>query len=211
MNEINNLYDRYPQLNGIRDSIEAAYTILADTYRSGGKLFVCGNGGSCSDGEHIVGELMKNFRVKRKIRSDVSAKLAEFGEIGETLKSKLEGALPAISLNGHNSLSSAFINDTDPLLVYAQQLYGLGNAGDSLITITTSGNSRNCLYAAAAAKAMGIKVVALTGVFGGKISGIADVTVKAPEKETYLVQELHLPIYHWLCETLEREFFTEVE
>ena len=176
-------------------------------YKNGGTLFVCGNGGSCSDSEHIVGELMKSFKKYRPIDSDVKASLMAMGEDGKSLAESLEGGLPAVALSSHPSLSSAFINDKNPLMCYAQQLSVMGKRGDVLMVLSTSGNAQNCLYAALTAKAMGIKTILLAGKTGGKIKGVADVSVIAPENETYLVQELHLPIYHCLCAMLEEEFF----
>ena len=204
---VDNLVERYPKLIAVKDEIIAAYKTLETTYLGGGKVLCCGNGGSCADADHIVGELMKSFKFKRQISDDMKADLSKFGEIGDKLAANLEGALPAISLNSHNALSSAYINDTNAEAVYAQLLYGLGKSGDTLIALTTSGNSANCLYAAVTAKAMGINVIAMTGQNGGKIAEIADVTIKVPEHETYLVQELHLPVYHCLCAMLEERFF----
>ena len=204
---VDNLITRYPKLISVKNDIIAAYNMLETTYSNGGKVLCCGNGGSCADADHIVGELMKSFKFKREISDDVKNVLSAWGYMGDKLSLSLEGALTAISLNSHNALSSAYINDTDSSTVYAQLLYGYGKPGDTLITLTTSGNSGNCLYAAITAKAMGINIIALTGEGGGKIAEFADITIKAPEQETYLVQELHLPIYHCLCAMLEEKFF----
>ena len=168
---------------------------------------MCGNGGSCSDSEHIVGELMKSFKKYRPIDSAVKASLMAMGEDGKSLAESLEGGLPAVSLSSHPSLSSAFINDKNPLMCYAQQLSVMGKKGDTLMVLSTSGNAQNCLYAVLTAKAMGIKTVLLAGKTGGKIKALADVSVVVPANETYLVQELHLPIYHCLCAMLEEEYF----
>ena len=202
---LNELRERYPQLDC--SGVEAAYSLLVDCYRGGGKVLCCGNGGSCADSEHIVGELMKSFLFKRPIREEIREKLADYGQLGDDLIADLEGALPAISLTGHPALTTAFLNDTNPQLTFAQQLYGLARPGDVLITLSTSGNSRNCLYAAVTARAMGVKVIALTGSGGGKLAGLADALIAVPEEETFKVQELHLPIYHCLCAMLEAEFF----
>lgn len=208
MNKIlNDLIDRYPALNGEVSSIETAFELLCRTYRSGGKLLCCGNGGSCADCDHIVGELMKSFIFKRKIDTKTVERLHLFGEEGEELIRNLEGALPALSLCGHNALTTAFLNDTNPRLTFAQQLYGIAKEGDILITLTTSGNSANCIFAAITAKAMLLPVIAFTGADGGKIIKFADVVIRAPECETFKVQEYHLPIYHTLCAMLEDEFF----
>ena len=205
---LDTLITRYPSLEPVRADIEKAYAILEETYLNGGKVLCCGNGGSASDAGHIVGELMKSFVFKRPIRKDTAEALSAYGEYGTHLSAKLEGALPAISLNTHEALSSAYINDTDSSSVYAQLLYGLGRAGDTLVVLTTSGNSRNCVLAAVAAKATGIKVVSLTGQSGGEIARYSDANIAVPEKETYKVQELHLPVYHALCAMLEKRFFS---
>lgn len=206
---LDNLIKRYPALIGQVSSIEAAFELLCRTYRSGGKLLCCGNGGSCADCDHIVGELMKSFIFKRKIDAKTEERLHLYGEEGEELIRNLEGALPALSLCGHNALTSAFSNDTNPRLTFAQQLYGIAKEGDILITLTTSGNSANCIFAAITAKAMLLPVIAFTGADGGKITRFADVIIRAPESETFKVQEYHLPIYHTLCAMLEEEFFTK--
>lgn len=208
MNKIlNELIGRYPALEGEVTSIEAAFLLLCRTYRGGGKVLCCGNGGSCADCDHIVGELMKSFMFKRKIDVKTEARLRLSGSEGEELIRDLEGALPALSLCGHNALTTAFSNDTNPCLTFAQQLYGIAKEGDALIALTTSGNSQNCIYAAVTAKALNIPVIAFTGENGGKIAAYADVTIRAPEHETFKIQEYHLPIYHALCAMLEAEFF----
>ncbi len=204
---LDELIARNPSLNSVRAELEKAFYNLYDCYRSGGKLLICGNGGSAADSEHIVGELMKSFKMKRKIDSTVSEKLREMGEDGVNLAEKLEGALPAIALSGHTALSTAFGNDKDGFMVFAQQVYGYGCAGDVLICLTTSGNSQNCVYAAEVARAKGMTVVAITGEGGGRMKSLSDVCVALPERETYLVQELTLPVYHWLCAELETAFF----
>ena len=201
------LFSRYPALAACREEILSAFETLKMAYETGGKLLVCGNGGSASDSEHIVGELMKCFRKKRPLPEELSASLSALGEEGKALAGKLEGALPAISLCGHPALSSAFLNDTEPTMTFAQQVLGYGRKGDVLLTISTSGNSKNCVYAAYTAKAMGLSVLALTGKKESKLSALADITVRVPETETFRIQELHLPVYHTLCAMLEEEFF----
>lgn len=202
------LLERYPALNPIRHEIESAYSVLLETCRSGGKILVCGNGGSCSDSEHIVGELMKCFKKKRPVKTDFANKMKElFPEDAENLCSKLEGAIPAISLPSQTAVLSAYANDKDASLVYAQLVYGYGRPGDTLIGLTTSGNSKNVLNAFKTAKALGVKTIALTGINGGLSNTLCDVTIHAPEIETYKIQELHLPIYHYLCAKLEDELF----
>lgn len=204
------LFERYPQLAECRESFTRAFECLKESYRSGGKLLVAGNGGSAADSEHIVGELMKSFLFNRKIDSDFESRLiTEFGETGSDLASKLEGALSAIPLTSMPALTSAFANDVDAAVGFAQMLYGYGRPGDVFIGISTSGNSKNIVYALMAAKAKGISTIALTGGTGGKCRELADIVICVPESETFKIQELHLPVYHALCSMLEAEFFEE--
>lgn len=205
---IDNLIDRYPKLIVCREDIARTYKILEEAYSSGRKLLVSGNGGSASDSEHIVGELMKEFKLKRRVFSDQAAALKEIDlELGQTLAEGLQGALPAISLTGHSSLTTAFMNDAMPELVFAQQVNGYGKPGDVYLGISTSGNSKNVLYAAVNARAKGLKVIGLTGSRENKLMKFADVCIRVPETETYKIQELHLPVYHCLCLMLEDRFF----
>lgn len=207
---LNHLIDRYPKLIVCRDDIMTAYELLETAYSNGRKLLVCGNGGSASDSEHIVGELMKEFKLKRKVYSDHAAALKAIDpELGQILADHLQGALPAISLTGHSSLQTAFMNDAVPELVFAQQVNGYGNPGDVFLGISTSGNSKNVLYAAVNAKAKGLKVIGLTGAKENKLMKYADVCIRVPETETYKIQEYHLPVYHCLCLMLEDHFFGE--
>lgn len=207
---LNHLIDRYPKLIVCREDIMKAYDLLEEAYSSGRKLLVCGNGGSASDSEHIVGELMKEFKLKRKVYSNHAAVLKEIDpELGQTLAEHLQGALPAISLTGHSSLQTAYMNDAVPELVFAQQVNGYGKPGDVFLGISTSGNSKNVLYAAVNAKAKGLKVIGLTGVKENKLMKYADVCIRVPETETYKIQEFHLPVYHCLCLMLEDHFFGE--
>lgn len=205
---VNHLIDRYPKLIVCREEIMKAYGLLEEAYATGRKLLVCGNGGSASDSEHIVGELMKEFKLKRKVYSDHAAMLKEIdSELGQVLAEHLQGALPAISLTGHSSLQTAYMNDAVPELVFAQQVNGYGKPGDVFLGISTSGNSKNVLYAAVNAKAKGLKVIGLTGAKENKLMKYADVCIRVPETETYKIQELHLPVYHCLCMMLEDHFF----
>ena len=205
---IEQLIERYPKLVICREDILKAYNILESAYSGGRKLLVAGNGGSESDSEHIVGELMKEFRLKRKIYADqVDAMKQIDAEMGEVLANNLQGALPAICLTGHSSLSTAFMNDANADLIFAQQVNGYGKTNDVYLGISTSGNSKNVCYAAITAKAKGMKVIGLTGQNSSKLSALADVCIQVPEKETYKIQELHLPIYHCLCLMLENHFF----
>lgn len=198
---------RYPALQPLLADVEDAFKVMKACYEQGGRLYLCGNGGSSSDCEHIVGELMKSFKKKRPLPSSLVEGLQKEGELGEEMISYLEGGLPAVSLCGHSSLTFAFINDKNPMLTFAQQLSVMGRKGDVLLTLSTSGNSKNCVYAAHVARAIGMKTIFLGGGTGGKLKELADVSIIAPEKETYKVQELHLPIYHCLCAMLEEEFF----
>lgn len=205
---LNHLIERYPELVVCREDIKNAYDLLEEAYSNGRKLLVCGNGGSASDSEHIVGELMKEFKLKRKVYSDHAAVLKEIDpELGQTLAEHLQGALPAISLTGHSSLQTAYMNDAVPELVFAQQVNGYGKPGDIFLGISTSGNSRNVLYAAVNAKAKRLKVIGLTGAKDNKLMKYTDVCIRVPESETYKIQELHLPVYHCLCLMLEDKFF----
>lgn len=207
---VDDLIKRYPVLEICKDSINEAYKILEKSYENGNKLLIAGNGGSCSDSEHIVGELMKSFIAKRELNDDLKKKMEKIDPIiGKELGEKLQGALPAIALDNHQALNTAFTNDVENggLLTYAQQIIGYGNAGDVFLAITTSGNSKNIINACVAAKAKGLKIIGLTGKNGGKLKNYADVTIIAPSNETFMIQELHLPIYHLLCLMLENHFF----
>lgn len=206
--EIEILVSRYPELLECEYEIERAYEILKESYRTGGKLLIAGNGGSAADAEHIVGELMKGFKNPRKPCAEFAKKLIdENEEFGTVLADNLQGALPAIALDGHFALSTAYMNDCEPLLCFAQQVNGYGKVGDVFLGISTSGNSKNVLYAATTAHAKGLKVIGLTGAKDSKLAQMSDVCIKVPQTETYMVQELHLPVYHCLCLMLEEEFF----
>ena len=207
---LNHLIDRYPKLIVCSEDVIKAYDLLEEAYSNGRKLLVCGNGGSASDSEHIVGELMKEFKLKRKVYSDQATALKAIDpELGQVLANNLQGALPAICLTGHSSLTTAFMNDANADLVFAQQVNGYGKAGDVFLGISTSGNSKNVLYAAVNAKAKGLKVIGLTGAKENKLMKFADACIHVPETETYKIQELHLPVYHCLCLMLEDHFFGE--
>ena len=199
---------RYPQLIVAKDCIVEAYRILEEAYTHEGKLLVAGNGGSAADAEHIVGELMKGFVNPRKLETDYSDALITVNkELGRVLSENLQGELPAIALDGHLALTTAYMNDCEPLLCFAQQVNGFGRKSDVFLGISTSGNSRNILYAATVAKAKGMKVIGLTGEKDSKLSEMSDVCIQVPETETYKIQELHLPVYHCLCLMLEDKFF----
>lgn len=205
---IDDLIRRYPQLEIVRKQLLDGYHILKECYTNGGKLLIAGNGGSAADAEHIAGELMKRFKKARPVSGEFAAKLkAVHPKIGAMLAENLECSLTAIPLVAHEALTTAYINDVDGYGVFAQQLFGYGKTGDVFLAISTSGNSKNILNAAVVAHASGIKVLGLTGRDGGKLAELSDVVVIVPEKETYLIQELHLPIYHCWCMMLEEYFF----
>ena len=207
-NHINTLIGRYPSLAVCKASIQTAYDTMKQAYCNGRKLLVCGNGGSAADSEHIVGELMKEFKLKREVYKNQAEAMKRIDpELGDILARHLQGALPAIALTGHSSLTTAFMNDSNPELIFAQQVNGYGKRGDIFFGISTSGNSRNVLFAAVAAKAQGLKVIGLTGQKPCKLAQLADVCIQVPETETYKIQELHLPVYHCLCMMLEEHFF----
>jgi D-sedoheptulose 7-phosphate isomerase len=202
------LFHRHPALRVCRTSIFDAYSLLSEAYASDRKLLAAGNGGSAADSEHIVGELMKSFLFHRNISKTVASSLERlFGEDGALIAECLEGSLPAIPLPAVMSLSTAFLNDSDPTMIYAQAVYGYGRPGDVFLGISTSGNSKNILCAAMTAKAKGMKCIGLTGQNGGKLKSLCDVTVCVPEEETFKVQELHLPVYHAVCAMLEADIF----
>lgn len=207
---VETLIERYPRLSSIKDDIIAGYLLMEECYLNGGKLLIAGNGGSAADSEHIAGELMKRFKIERPVSDEFASKLCEIDEVrGPVLAKNLECTLMAIPLVAHEALSTAYINDVDGLGVFAQQLFGFGRKGDVFLGISTSGNSKNVMNATVVARALGIKVLGLTGALGGELASVADVTVRAPETETYMIQELHLPIYHCWCLMLEDKFFGE--
>ena len=202
------LITQYPDLSACAADIRRALDLLRACYRAGGKVLVCGNGGSAADSEHIVGELMKGYRLKRPVPPASRAKLmAAFPAEGVYLADHLQGALPAVSLVSQTALLTAFANDVAPDMIFAQQVYGYGVEGDALIAISTSGNSANVLRAAQTARALGLHTIGLTGHSGGALKAVCEVTICAPAEGAAAVQERHLPIYHALCAALEAEFF----
>lgn len=205
---LNELLERYPVLKACEKEIEAARELLIKTYENNGKVLCCGNGGSCSDSEHIVGELMKGFISLRPVGNEFMSKLEALGfEDAEYITKNLQGSLPAIALGSQSGILSAFANDVAADMVYGQMAFGYAQPNDVLIGLSTSGNSKNVVYAAKVAKAKGAKCIALTGARDSKLSAICDVTIKVPETETFKVQELHLPVYHYLCASVEKHFF----
>ena len=202
------LYAQNPSLEVCKDAIEAAKELMIDAYKKGGKLLLCGNGGSCADCDHIAGELMKGFLKKRPLSSAKKEELrTNMPSLDDELLSKLQCGLPAISLPSMTAPNSAFSNDVNPDLIYAQGVLALGKTGDILIGISTSGNSKNVCAAAKTAKATGCKVIGLTGCKGGELKEYADVCICVPESETFKIQELHLPVYHCICAMIEEYFF----
>jgi len=202
------LIKRYPSLEGIRGDVETVSNIIIEAYENGGKLLTCGNGGSNADADHIVGELMKSFSKKRPLEASFEQTLESVDpEKAEFLASHLERGLPAISLSAHAALNTAVSNDIHGDLIFAQQVNGYGQKGDVFLGITTSGNSKNVIYAAIVAKAKGMKVLGLTGETGGELMKYCDAVVRVPAKWTPEVQELHLPVYHTICQIIEYHFF----
>ena len=205
---LNELMQRYPQLEVCKVDIIKAEKALIECYENGGKVLICGNGGSCADSDHIVGELMKGFLKKRPLCDEKKTEMKKNSDlVDEELLSKLQGGLPAISLPSITALNSAFCNDVDPELIYAQPLIALANKNDILIGISTSGNSKNVFAAVKVAKALGVKVIGLTGNAGGKLKEYSDIAICVPETETFKIQELHLPVYHYICAAVEEHFF----
>ncbi len=208
--EVEKLCERYPDLIACRKDIESAIDTIKGCYENNNKVLTCGNGGSAADAEHIVGELMKGSRKKRKVSSVFSEKIKGFyPQECEQLCDNLQTPLPAVALTSHLSFTTAFNNDMNPEFTFTQQLFGLGKEGDVLIALSTSGNAKNVINACKLAKVLGIKTVALTGRDGGRLKDICDIVIRVPEDETFLIQEYHLPIYHAICSAIENEFFEE--
>ena len=205
---ITRLTERYPVIDELAGKITESAEAIIKCYQDGGKVLVCGNGGSCASSDHIVGEMMKSFELKRPVEQKLKEKLeAIAGDRGKYLGSKLEKGLPAISLNAHSALITAIANDTDASLIFAQQVTGYGNRGDILIAISCSGNSQNVIDAIITARAKELKVIGLSGATGGKMKQYCDILLNVPETGTALVQELHLPVYHAICLVVEDHFF----
>lgn len=208
LKSVDTLIEHFPELEVCREDLTKAVELLCESYRQGHKLLVCGNGGSASDSEHVVGELMKGFIKKRPISQKLYSKMQSIcPEHADYLKDNLQGALPAIALVNETALTTAFANDQAPDLSFAQQVLGLGQQGDVLIGISTSGNSANVIYAVEMAKVQGMPTIVLTGKSGGKLKPLADVCICVPHDVTYRIQEYHLPVYHMLCIAVEEEFF----
>ena len=204
METLSQLIERYPALARCESEIQKSAEMLINTFKDGNRLYICGNGGSAADADHIVGELMKGFLKKRPL-SDTQ--IASFSNEDKSLAKGLMQGLPAISLHSQTAFLTAFLNDEDPSLLYAQALYALGKKGDVLLAISTSGNSQNVINAAKVAHAIGCKVITLTGANNCKLDSLSDIIIHVVSDETYRIQELHLPIYHYLCATVEDYFF----
>lgn len=205
---LNELLTRYPCLEACKEEIVAARDALIACYEADGKVMICGNGGSCADADHIVGELMKGFLSLRPLNEEKKREMkANTDLVDDELLAKLQGGLPAYSLPSMTALNMAFCNDVDPELIYAQPIMAMGRKNDVLIAISTSGNSKNVFGAVKVAKALGVTVIGLTGGKGGKLKEHADIAVVVPESETFKIQELHLPVYHYLCAAVEQHFF----
>lgn len=211
MQRFDTLVRQYPALKACLPDIWQAFCRLCRVYRGGGRLYVCGNGGSEADARHITGELMKGFERQRPIRFPEEVRSRLPGETAALLEGRLQGALPCQALSGESALMTAFANDVDPDLVFAQQVYGYGRPGDGFIGISTSGNSANVCLAAELARAMGLETVALTGRGGGRLAAACETAIRVPAERTAQVQEYHLPVYHALCRALEAEFFGGVQ
>ena len=203
------LLERYPSLENSKHDIQEALNILIEGYNKGKKILICGNGGSAADSEHISGELLKGFMQKRTCTQKDMKNLSKFGEDGTYICENLQRGIKAIPLPSLSSSITAYLNDSQPDLIYAQLVYALGESGDILLAISTSGNSKNTYLAGIVAKSLNMKVIGLSGETGGKLNSISDVCIKAPENETFKIQELHLPIYHFLCAGMESELFED--
>ena len=203
---INELVERYPQLEDCVGDIGRAFDVITEAYKQDAMLYICGNGGSAADAEHMVGELMKSFYFRRPVQEGFIREVND-----PYIANNLEGALRAIALTGSGSLATAFANDVAPDLVFAQQVYGYGRPGDVLMGISTSGNSTNILHALKVARTKEMKTIGLSGQSGGDMAALCNVCIRVPEEETYKVQELHLPVYHALCRMLESHFFGMVK
>lgn len=210
MKYIDQLIERYPTLSVCKKDIEDAASTLIESFKNGGKLLVAGNGGSCADSDHITGELLKSFCKKRMPSEDFINQIKQIDEeTGSYLSDKLQGSLPAIALTNNTALMTASLNDVDGNVMFAQQVNGFGKKGDVFLGISTSGNSKDIVYPTVVAKAKGLKTIALTGKNGGNLKGIADISIVVPQNETFMIQELHLPVYHALCLEIEEYFWKE--
>lgn len=205
---IDEFFGRHADLLPLQETVLQACNMLISAFQNGNKLLLCGNGGSCADCDHIAGEFLKGFLLKRPVNEELKNKMAEqYGETGKDVADKLQQGLPTISLNTHSAAISAFENDVDPELIYAQQVLAYGKPGDVLIGISTSGNAKNVASAVMTANALGLHTIGLTGKDGGKLAQFAEIPLIMPQCETYRIQEDHLAVYHLLCAVVESELF----
>lgn len=205
---LDDLLARYPRLSNMSLDLDSAYRLLRDCFANGGKLLICGNGGSAADAGHIAGELLKGFQLKRPLPRDLAVRLEEnWGEQGRRYAAALQQGLPVVDLTQNTALMTAFANDVDAGLAFAQQTLALGKPGDALLGISTSGEALNVCHALRIARSLGLSTLCLTGQSGGSMAALCDIALKVPERRTHLVQELHLPVYHALCAMLEEGFF----
>lgn len=210
MKYIDKLIERYSVLNVCKKDIEVAAKAMIESFNNGGKLLVAGNGGSCADSDHITGELLKSFCKKRIPSADFINQIKAIdADTGTYLADKLQGSLPAIALTNNTALMTASLNDVDGNVMFAQQVNGYGTKGDIFLGISTSGNSKDIIYSTVVAKARGLKTIALTGKTGGRLKTLAEICIVVPQNETFMIQELHLPVYHALCLEIEEAFWTE--
>lgn len=210
MKYIDQLIERYSVLNVCKKDIEVAAEAMIESFNNGGKLLVAGNGGSCADSDHITGELLKSFCKKRIPSADFINQIKAIdADTGTYLADKLQGSLPAIALTNNTALMTASLNDVDGNVMFAQQVNGYGIKGDVFLGISTSGNSKDIVYSTVVAKARGLKTIALTGKTGGRLKTLAEICIVVPQNETFMIQELHLPVYHALCLEIEEAFWTE--
>lgn len=210
MKYIDQLIERYSVLNVCKKDIEVAAEAMIESFNNGGKLLVAGNGGSCADSDHITGELLKSFCKKRIPSADFINQIKAIdADTGTYLADKLQGSLPAIALTNNTALLTASLNDVDGNVMFAQQVNGYGIKGDIFLGISTSGNSKDIVYSTVVAKARGLKTIALTGKTGGRLKTLAEICIVVPQNETFMIQELHLPVYHALCLEIEEAFWTE--
>lgn len=203
------LLERYPSLESCKKEILGVVEMLVQNHKDGNKILLCGNGGSSADAEHISGELLKGFMSKREVTGQEREEFLKLGEDGEKLANNLQRGVKALPLGSFQSALTAYINDANPELAYAQLTYSLASQGDVLFVLSTSGNSKNIYYAVLTAKSLGLKIVSLTGSTGGLLKDISDICIRAPEAATFKIQELHLPIYHFICAGVESELFID--
>ena len=164
--------------------IEAAAEIMINSIRNGGKILWCGNGGSAGDAQHLAAELMGGMNSHER------------------------KPIPSIALTTDSSFLTAWSNDTDFETVFSRQVQGLGQEGDVLVGISTSGNSNNVITAIKQAKYKGLKTVVFTGQFGGMMKNLADVTIYVPSKDTQRIQEGHIMMGQIICGLIEDDFMT---